>query len=179
MKYIIDNVDRILKEKDFDIFIHGCNSKGRFRSGVAGIVRKHCPEAAESYERYVRVQGVFSKLMGKLDVATIAPGKHIVNAITQEYYGYDGEKYGSYDAIDEAFRSLADREFSKGGVIYYPLIGCGLAGLKWDVVKEIIDYRLNGLDHHCIVRQEDIDKYNITDISPVSSYSMGIFDFGS
>lgn len=161
MNYVIDDVVRILKEKDFDIFIHGCNSKGKFRSGIAGIVRELYPRAAASYERYIKLQGLAGPLMGKLDVVQVDNDKFIVNAITQEGYGYDGKKYASYDAIDDAFKSLAGREFSENLKIYYPLIGCGLGGLDWEIVKHIIDKNLEGLDHHCIVRLQDVEKYNL------------------
>jgi O-acetyl-ADP-ribose deacetylase (regulator of RNase III) len=161
MEYKLDNVHRILKDKDFDIFVHGCNSKGKFKSGIAGIVRELYEHVAESYEKFTAIYGFSDLSLGKIDIEPVAPKKYIVNAITQEGFGYDGSKYASYDAIDDCFRRIADTQFSKGVKIYYPLIGCGLGGVQWSIVQKIIDYRLKGLDHYCIVRDQDCTKHGL------------------
>lgn len=162
MNYKIDNVERILRDKDFDIFVHGCNAQGKFRSGIAGIVRKVYPKAAEVYEDKVSHQK-----QGQVNWYWPTPNQVIINAITQNNYGYTGAKFASYDAVDECFKWIASyvkgETNSKKIRIYYPLIGCGLGGLQWSIVKEIIDYRLKGLDHYCIVRIEDVIKYNLLD----------------
>lgn len=166
MKYKIDNVERVLRDKDFDVFIHGCNSKGKFGSGIAGVVRKVYPNCAETYRKALNRK---ENNLGDYSIYFVdetPKGKLIYNAITQDDFGYDGSKYGSYDAIDHVFQKVAKvwnslPDFYKNKTICYPLIGCGLGGLQWSVVKEIIDYRLQGLNHFCIVRQQDVDKYNL------------------
>ena len=59
----------------------------------------------------------------------VITGKH------QIYYGYDGRKLVSYDAIYDIFQSLS-KKFNE---IAIPKIGCGLAGGNWEIVKRIIE----------------------------------------
>ena len=70
----------------------------------------------------------------------------------QEEYGYDGEKYASYDAVDDAFSRIA-RQFPDHHIAY-PAIGCGLGGLEWDVVSRIIRHRLKDHEHTLVVYAE-------------------------
>jgi O-acetyl-ADP-ribose deacetylase (regulator of RNase III) len=92
-------------------------------------------------------------------------GIAVVNAYTQyDYrptYDDDGVKRVDYEALRRAFRLI------KSAIIYseldgklpshitdhktvrigYPKIGCGLAGGDWNIVSNIIDEELDGLDH--------------------------------
>src|SRR5690606_31567240 len=72
----------------------------------------------------------------------------IANAITQEFYGYDGKKYVSYDAIYDSFTTIKDNviqinEKHNGGFkelyqIHFPKIGAGLGGGDWDIIHSMI-----------------------------------------
>jgi hypothetical protein len=82
------------------------------------------------------------------------PNKIILNAFTQILPGPNG----SYDLVDKVFKTISKVYDAK---ISFPLIGCGIAGLEWNIVKEIIDYRLKGKDYECIVRMQDVEKYGL------------------
>lgn len=158
MKYRIGDVEDILSSRDFSVFAHGCNTAGGFGTGIAGIVKKVFPQCKLAYHQW---QENGDAVLGK--AMFYVPNEHqvIANLFTQSSYGYDGNKYASYDAIDDAFALLFER-FGDRNIIY-PLVGAGRGGLQWNVVSEIIDHRLKGCNHHCIVRQEDIEKYDLRD----------------
>jgi O-acetyl-ADP-ribose deacetylase (regulator of RNase III) len=152
MNYKVSDFKKELINLHFDVFVHGCNLQGAFAAGVAGIVREVYPECCEVYAEGV-ASGEYSG--GHVLPYEICENKVILNAFTQILPG----KNGSYDLIDKAF-SIIGRVYS-GNKICYPLIGCGIAGLNWSVVKEIIDHRLNNEDHNCIVRLDDIIQYKL------------------
>ena len=128
--------------------IHGCNAQGRMGSGVAALIRSRYPKAYEDYHHCYMDKGLS---LGELIISINDP--HVViNAITQEFFGYDGKLYLSYDALTTAFATLDDmawaaehdEEFASrlGGnitAVALPLIGCGLAGGQWSIVSNIIE----------------------------------------
>ena len=121
------------------IIVHGCNAQGKMRSGVAKVLREKWPEAtwnvySEKYDKNGLTVG--EVIFGKQD------GKIVANAITQEFYGYDGKLYLSYEGLKEALK-IIDRTYfdidHDGYVdIAMPRIGSGLAGGEWSIIEKII-----------------------------------------
>lgn len=113
--------------------VHGCNAQGVMGSGVAKQIRAKWPKAYEHYKDRA-VLGCNSYY--KCDDETV-----IVNAVTQEYYGNDKFVYVDYRAMKDCFMKLAlvipMHDIPR--VVNFPLIGCGLAGGKWEIVSKIID----------------------------------------
>lgn len=60
---------------------------------------------------------------------------YVINAFTQYFYGYDGKKYVSYDAISDIFKDLNEMGVKELAI---PKVGCGLAGGNWNIVESII-----------------------------------------
>jgi O-acetyl-ADP-ribose deacetylase (regulator of RNase III) len=155
MKYRIGNLDTILKNKEFEVFIHGCNTYGVMGAGVAGLVKTHFPDC---YSKYKQELTEDERWQGGDIIATPISGEDnriILNALTQEKPGPNG----SYDFIDSCFDKVA-RLYNFKEIIF-PLIGCGIAGLNWNIVQVIIDERLKGLNYQCIVRPQDVINYKL------------------
>ena len=56
----------------------------------------------------------------------------------QQWYGYDGKRYISYDAFWACLGGIRD-SVPKGSKIGFPAeIGCGLGGANWKVIREMI-----------------------------------------
>ncbi len=130
-----------------EVFIaHGCNAQGKFRSGVAGQIRDKYPLA---YEKYMGMP----KGLGQVGFVVIDNTRVIINCITQQYYGYDGKKYVSYEALEHAVDCI--NSMAKGSqllrghcgfpeamtTVAFPLIGAGLAGGQWEMIANIIENR--------------------------------------
>jgi len=127
--------------------VHGCNAQGVMGSGVAKIVRERFPKA---YDRYMQENRNAHLVLG--DIIPVPCGdrqndpdnfKIIVNAITQEYYGRDGRRYVSYDAVAESMDKI-NRMYDVYGIdsVAMPMIGAGLGNGKWEIVSAIIESEL-------------------------------------
>lgn len=137
VKYIKDS---ILNAKQKYI-CHGVNCQNKMGSGVAKVLFTKYPKVKEDYHYYhtellqhYDYEPIF--LLGEYTVSDQDDGKSILNCYTQLFYGYDGKKYVSYDAIFDVFRRLILMGIEE---IAIPKIGCGLAGGNWEIVSRIID----------------------------------------
>jgi O-acetyl-ADP-ribose deacetylase (regulator of RNase III) len=75
-------------------------------------------------------------------------GLTIVNAYTQYMPGYNDLKQ-NYQAINDSMRLIAT-DF-KGKKIGLPLIGAGLAGGDWNIIRDIIKNNLEDMVDYTIV----------------------------
>ena len=142
----------VIKGNVFDAFlypnscvVHGCNAQGVMGSGVARVVRNDFPAA---YYEYVRRYDEVGLKLGEIIPVSVLPGRYVINAITQEFYGGPPTRYVDYDAVRTAFKST--KAFAKQwGIesINYPMIGAGLGGGDWAIISNIIDEELEGLTH--------------------------------
>lgn len=129
---------------------HGCNAQGVMNSGVAKTVRTLYPEAYKSYIQFIKNA---HQPLGMCNSLITKDGRRAIgNLITQEFYGKDGKRYASVDAIYNSMeifivecKSYRDWFLDKDSVITIaiPKIGCGLGGLKWDKDVEPILYDLS------------------------------------
>lgn len=117
------------------VIAHGCNAQGVMRSGVAKVIREKYPLCYTKYSNDIQT----GLKLGKISVYTHSASLVIVNAITQEYYGKDGKKYVSYDAVDSCFKSLFEMMKDSNAALNIPTIGAGLGGGSWNIIETIID----------------------------------------
>lgn len=121
------------KEK---VIIHGCNNCGVMGSGVAKQIRAKWPNVFEVY--HLKYQ-VFGLELGSIIPVETQDGKIVVNAITQDGFGQDGQQYVKYDAIEKCFVAVNDKAKSwEVTEIAMPRIGAGLGGGDWKMIEEII-----------------------------------------
>lgn len=128
------HVNGDLFTSDAHILAHGCNCRGGFGSGVAGIVARLYPEARKAYlEKYKTERWT----LGEVQFVEIHPDRIVANLATQDTFGGLG-RHVSYDAIDDCFVTLL--EYAKAGAytVAIPRIGAGLAGGSWPVIESII-----------------------------------------
>jgi O-acetyl-ADP-ribose deacetylase (regulator of RNase III) len=113
---------------------HSCNIKGGFKSGVAGVIRKEMPEVHEAYLELFNKGGI---KLGEVQWVQTNSGKEVGNMFCQPEYGYDGKRYVSYDAIDDAIKQI--NEDCADFKVAFPLIGAGLGGGDWNIIEMIIE----------------------------------------
>lgn len=133
-----------LFETEIETIVHGCNAQGVMGSGVANIVRERYPEAYQTYRMD------FESATTTLGAVSIARSndKLIVNAITQRYFGRDGKRYVSYDAVADCMKKLNQSLVALWNVepiIAMPQIGAGLGGGDWKVIEAIIESELTNI----------------------------------
>ena len=125
------------------VILHCVNCQGVMGSGVALAIRNKWPEV---YQRYKLMSDSFSSsaMLGTYQDVRVGSGLFVVNCFGQMDYGRDKRKYVSYDALDKCLSRLSEAVGSRilPSPIHFPLIGCGLAGGHWPIVREIIEHRL-------------------------------------
>ena len=118
--------------------VHGCNAQGVMGSGVALAVKRKYPGAFESYRNIYEKRGL---LLGHAYPWAPATDLVIWNAITQEGFGQPTRNC-SYDAIQSCFELINNGVTMITEVpqeIHIPMIGAGLGGGNWEIIREIIE----------------------------------------
>jgi O-acetyl-ADP-ribose deacetylase (regulator of RNase III) len=129
----------MFKERQFNFIAHGCNCFHRMGAGVAGQIAKEFPEAFDE-DKTSSNYADSSKLGGVTAVGTVYGG--IINAYTQYLPGKSDPEL-LYDSIYRVFRLIDNKAMLAGfdykPIIGIPMIGAGIAGGDWDIIKNIID----------------------------------------
>lgn len=138
MKEIKGNLITLAKNGEFDIIGHGCNMRGVMGAGLALQIKKEIPKAYKAYmaDKQNYALGSYSKAE-----VTFNENKFVVlNIYSQMFTGKPLDKKDTfeirYQAIETAFKKI-DQDFQNQH-IGVPQIGAGLAGLDWNIVKNII-----------------------------------------
>jgi O-acetyl-ADP-ribose deacetylase (regulator of RNase III) len=125
------------------LILQQVNAQGVMGSGFAKALYEKYPWVRERYcDRYLMNQyhrGL--DYMGDIQVVEINPKLFVVNMVAQQFYGKDGKRYTSYDALDTCFSKIASKR-TAGMPIHHPLIGCGLGGGCWSVVEALFELHL-------------------------------------
>lgn len=122
----------------FDLIGHGVNLKGVMGAGIAAEVKRRWGNV---YDVYADACDTGRLLPGlNLVVPVDNPGKlqFVANMATQIEPGSNA----SYDLVALALDDLFDRceAWNSSGRIGLPEIGCGIGGLEWPIVREMIRF---------------------------------------
>ena len=142
-----------LLDAPVDYICHQVNCQGRMGSGIAKQIKERWPVVYEGYmagieERRKEVEklcgqwetqiDVSETLLGHLQQIKVNDKQTVINMFAQQYYGYDGKRYTSYDAFWACLGGIRD-SVPKGSKIGFPAkIGCGLGGANWEVIFRMI-----------------------------------------
>lgn len=132
---IIDIIQGDLLSTPYKHIAHGVNCQNKMGSGVAKAIFTIHPEVKSAYHEFCSGIPLGSRL-GEVQPVDCA-GVMVYNCFTQFNYGYDGQKYVSYEAILKCFKTL--NRYLSGEDLAIPKIGCGLAGGNWQVVSALIN----------------------------------------
>ena len=126
-----------LLDTPVDYICHQVNCQGRMGSGIARQIRDKWPDV---YEAYIRAYHNSNNTLGDIQLIAHKDRKQVViNLYAQEYYGYDGRRYTSYDAFWACLGEIK-KTVPKGSKIGFPeRIGCGLGGANWEVIRTMIE----------------------------------------
>jgi len=139
------NLITLARDGYFDVITHGCNCFCTMGAGIA--VPMKIEFGCDRFKMEdVKYRGDMNKL-GTIDYE-MRGELAVVNSYTQYKYGRnhdDGEESPvNYNAIALCMKKI--NHIFKGKTIGVPLIGCGLAGGDWGVVKKIMETELNSMD---------------------------------
>ena len=150
-----------LLDADVEYICHQVNCQGRMGSGIAKSIRERWPVVYDEYrakfdemeEKLIEVCGsweiqvdVSDVLLGDVQLVRVGDNKTVVNLFAQQYYGYDGKRYTSYDGFWTCLGKIRET-VPVGSTIGFPdHIGCGLGGANWEVICTMIEEALNDYD---------------------------------
>ena len=141
MKQIIPlNLTKVKK----GIILHGVNCQGVMGGGIAYALVKTYPAIFTRYSQLCKDAKSPYDLLGEIDPVTITQDLTIVNCFTQNFFG-TAEPPASYGAVYECLFRVVD--WAQGHYdteldmpVYMPQIGCGLGGLDWTIVSQLIEF---------------------------------------
>lgn len=144
MKIVKGDLLKLADEGMFDAIVHGCNCFNTMGAGIALQIKQKYPEAWEIDRNTIK--GYKKKLGGYTKAES--NGIIVINAYTQFMPGYNDLRENYY-AINKVMKKIAiDFEGKRIGL---PLIGAGLAGGDWNIIKDIIANNLEGMVDYTIV----------------------------
>lgn len=139
----------LLENVSSGLILQQVNCQGMMGSGFAKAVLEKYPVVRE---RFVEFSGPpytqknsGADLLGQIQLVEVSPTLIVVNLFTQQFFGRDGKRYTSYDALDtalESLRELMDETGTSDEDVHHPAIGSGLGGAHWAVVQQIVQHRL-------------------------------------
>jgi len=124
-----------LFESTEDLIAHGCNCKGGFASGVAGMMAEKYPAARSSYMYKHRNEGW---KLGDVDFAH-QNRKIIANCATQDNFLPRDKCHADYNAIRVCMTKVLEYAKLRNLTIAIPKIGAGLAGGDWNLIETILE----------------------------------------
>lgn len=146
MKEIQGDLIKLALAGEFDVITHGNNCFCNMGAGIAKTIKQHFPEV---YSMDIRTDKGDKKKLGTCNGYTYTLNNKklsVLNSYTQYHYG---KKKGGIPPVDyDAIRSCMKfiNSSCPNQSIGIPLIGCGLAGGKWSIVKKIIEEELTDMD---------------------------------
>lgn len=133
---------------------HGVNCRNSFGSGFAGQIAKKYPKVKEKYHQYP------FKELGRVQWVPVSEDLCVANCFIQDNYGLPFPKSGRHIVYSSLIFCL--EELEEGATdVHMPMIGCGLAGGDWKIVKELMKDIFVGSNTNAIVYipERDWDKY--------------------
>ena len=133
------------------ILVHGCNAQGVMGSGVALAIKNKWPEV---YRKYAKEYALGGWRVGEAQlIENVEEGVHVINAITQEFYGKAPVRYVSYDGVAMAFASVKHDALALKCPVNFPLLGADRGGGDWEIISTIIDRTLgDGIEKYLWVQ---------------------------
>ena len=129
-------VGNLLNAKE-DVICHQVNCQGVMGSGVAKAIREKWPEVYESYRACVDIND--HELLGNVLIVPINCGfQSVANMFAQNLYGYDGNRYTSYDAFYKCLEEIRDGVTRHCSIAFPYNIGSDRGGASWKVIYAMI-----------------------------------------
>ena len=146
----IINVKGNLLNSKAEYILHQVNCQGVMGSGVAKAIKDKWPIVFEKYKDIVDLANAADgeSLLGRVLPVKVNDTQTVMNLFAQDNFGYDGERYTSYDAIDQCLRRVAER-CKKANVKSVALpwhMSSDRGGANWNIIVEMISQHFRDTD---------------------------------
>jgi len=137
-KEIHGNIINLFFEGRFEILVHGCNCHQAMGGGLAYQIAQRIPKAElkDTFDQRTPIERLGDMTVAKDKTEWHTGFGFIINLYSQ----YNPGRSFDIEALTLGLRKVGMH--FKGDEIGLPLIGCGIAGGDWRIVKEIIKREL-------------------------------------
>ena len=153
-----------LLRQPVDIIAHQTNCQGTMGAGIAKQIKTQLLTSDE-YHRYVsKCKEYGSELLGQTQLLEAPDGRIIACCFGQNAYGTKGRQT-DYDALMHAVAKVRNYARNNDMTVGVPgLMGCGLAGGDWKVVRDMLYKLFDAKDQPelviCYMNEADYRKWN-------------------
>ncbi len=167
----IREINGDLLKHDAFMIGHQVNCQKVMGSGIALQIKEQYPDC---YKQYMEFGEAGPNRLGKVCFWN-GPDKIIANMHAQLYYGYDGKKYTSYDALWDCFIKIraecsllintidtdddiltAREKLLIKGIAFPYKLGSDRGGARWNIVREIIEESFRGVEYPVRIIKREI-----------------------
>lgn len=143
-----------------DIIAHQTNCVGKMNAGIAKQIKDKLltTEEFDKYVRYCDKNGEYA--LGTVQILKANDGREIANCFGENVPTEEGIDT-NYEALRKSLKKVRDYADEKGLKVGIPgLLGCGLAGGDWNIVREMLyDFFGDSNDPDIIICYFDKDEY--------------------
>jgi hypothetical protein len=115
-------------------------------SGIAKQIRERWPEVFNAYVKthkyHIKFGFPTEDMLGYVEPIHIDDGdreRYVVNMYSQHSYGYNAQRYTSYDAFACCLHKISAFVHKDKTIGFPKNIGCGLGGGNWKVISALIE----------------------------------------
>lgn len=139
-----------LLDSDCDFICHQVNCRGVMGSGVAKQIREKWPVVYKNYSDKCEATAWLNlnpaSMLGDIQICALyddykqtSKHQHVVNFFSQEYYGYNGNQYTSYDAFWKCLVRLREVTQANATIAFPYKIASDLGGANWEIIRTMIE----------------------------------------
>lgn len=129
---IIYKRDNLLAD-EAEALVNAVNTVGVMGAGIARQFKKAYPEMFTEYKRACKAGEV---TLGKMHVVKLTEGKYIINFPTLAHWSDSSQLVHIESGLDDLIRVLQEEGIKS---IAIPPLGCGVGGLAWEDVRQLIE----------------------------------------
>lgn len=126
----------------YKIITHICNDMGGWGKGFVLAITKKWKEPESEYRGWFKNKENFH--LGEIQIVQVEEGIWVCNMIGQHKTITNSKGIAPirYEAVEKCLEKLTDVALTLKTSVHMPRIGCGLAGGKWEEIKQIIERTL-------------------------------------
>jgi len=130
------------------LIVHVCNNMGAWGKGFVLALSRRWRLPEECFRKWSSV-GVYNNILytlGNSQLIQVESTIYVLNMIAQDgLYTRKGIIPLRYSYLQRCLETAAVHAKQMHATVHMPRIGCGLAGGKWSIVEELIEYCLSGI----------------------------------
>jgi O-acetyl-ADP-ribose deacetylase (regulator of RNase III) len=125
------------------IIVHVCNDVGGWGKGFVLALSRRWPEPEKRYRAWYQGKETLPFKLGQVQFVPVEQGLWVANLIGQhDVRVRNGVSPVRYEAIRQGLQRVANFAHQADASVHMPRIGSGLAGGKWEEIRQIVKEEL-------------------------------------